>query len=289
MTKLLAVLDPEDDKHLALQRCAELPPDSDLEIHVALFIKNEGADSFANTFNMKKDWLNCQVEEYVEAGYRITTEVVPFSNLYEAVIDAADRADVDFVIKPMRQHSLFSTMVRTSTDWKLIRHCARPLLLVSHLDTTHAKPVLAALDVCSGDEKHDQLNERVLYQAQRIARTLGSDTVIVNAYRTTVPAMAVGAIDTVPLPTPKELVDERRAAIDDVLAASSLETDQIHVEEGSPPVVINDTARRIGAGVVVIGTVARTGIGATLIGNTAEGVLEGSSVDVMIVKLGEDG
>ncbi len=284
MTRMLAVLEPNEEKHLALERCKELPPDSDLEIHVALFVPNQGADGVGSTFKERNAWLAEQVQPYINDGYSITTEVILFSSLYESVIEVAEKADVDFVIKPMRHHSLFSSVVRTSTDWNLIRHCEKPLLLVSTIPTTRGKTVLAAVDVCSGDDAHDALNDIVLYQTERIARALGSKCALVNAFRTATPAMTVGSIDSVPIPTPRDLIRERQTGADELLAKSKVETKDIFIEEGSAAVIINDVARRIDAGVIVIGTVARKGLGAAIIGNTAEAVLEGSSVDVMVVK-----
>ncbi|MBT3831512.1 MAG: universal stress protein [Gammaproteobacteria bacterium] len=284
MTRILVVLDPNDDKHLALERSKELPPDSDLDIHVVLFIQHESANVITQTFKERTDWLDEQVRPYIDDGYRMSTEVVLFSNLYESVIVSALKLGADFVLKPMRQHSLFSTMLRTSTDWNLIRHCPVPLLLVSPLESTHGKPVLAAVDVCSGDDYHDDLNRIVLSQAQRIARVLGSDCALVNAYRIAMPALAVGTIDTMPLPTSKELILEREVAIQ-ALETGAIAENQMYVEEGNAAVAINQTARNLNAGLIVIGTVGRQGLSGSLIGNTAESVIEGTSVDVLVVKL----
>ncbi|MBT4615602.1 MAG: universal stress protein [Gammaproteobacteria bacterium] len=284
MTRILVVLDPNDDKHLALERSKELPPDSDLDIHVVLFIQHESANVITQTFKERTDWLDEQVRPYIDDGYRMSTEVVLFSNLYESVIVSALKLGADFVLKPMRQHSLFSTMLRTSTDWNLIRHCPVPLLLVSPLESTHGKPVLAAVDVCSGDDYHDDLNRIVLSQAQRIARVLGSDCALVNAYSIAMPALAVGTIDTMPLPTSKELILEREVAIQ-ALETGAIAENQMYVEEGNAAVAINQTARNLNAGLIVIGTVGRQGLSGSLIGNTAESVIEGTSVDVLVVKL----
>jgi len=53
---------------------------------------------------------------------------------------------------------------------------------------------------------------------------------------------------------------------------------------GPAEFVINNIAKDLEAGVVVLGTVARTGMSGLFIGNTAEAVLEGSSTDVLVVK-----
>ncbi len=208
---------------------------------------------------------------------------MPFEKLYEAVIETATKHRADFVVKPMRQHSLFETVVRTTTDWNLIRHCPFPLLLVSDQDTIRNKPVLAAVDVCSGDDNHDQLNAVVLDSARRLSSVLDSPTHTVNSWRAPTQMMAVGSIDTTPYPSPENLRREHEEALNNV--TQELTIAKNHLGEGSPTFVINEVANDISAGVVVLGTVARKGISGALIGNTAEGVLESAHCDVMVVKL----
>jgi universal stress protein E len=283
VTKILAVIDPRESRHHALERCREQPAELDLDIHAVLFVEHESAEHFATTFKEKTAWLTEQVTPYIADGFTITTQVVPFTNLYESVIEVAGKHGADFVIKPMRQHSLFQTVVRTSTDWNLIRHCPFTLLLVIVLDNTRGKPILAAIDVRSGDDNHDTLNDVVLKQARSLARVLGSETHITTAYNMPTPMAAVGSVDATPYPTSSDIMKDHSDGVAEFMGDSPVAG--VHVEEGAPAYAINSVANRIGAGVIVIGTVARKGISGVLIGNTAEGVLESSKCDVLVVKL----
>ncbi len=283
--RVLAVIDPRDEVHLALERCRQLPIENDLDIHAVLFIESASAAEFKSIYSKKSNWFREQVAPYIADGYKITTEVVPFQKLYEAVIETATINDADIILKPMRQHSLFQSVVRTSTDWNLIRHCNFPLLLISDQDITYGKPVLASVDVCSGEENHEALNEIVIQQAKQVAPMLNGAVVLVNAWRAATPMMAVGSVDATPYPTPSDLQNEHKEAATALLHKHGLELSQIHIEEGAPAYVINHVASSVNAGTIVMGTVARTGISGTLIGNTAEGVLEGTDCDVLVVKL----
>ena len=285
MTNILAVIDPQETVHHALERCKQLPPDADLDILAVAFVESASAETFKAAYAEKREWLNELVTPYIADGYKITTEVVPFQKLYEAVIDVATKFNADFVVKPMRKHSLFQSVVRTSTDWNLIRHCNFPMLLVSELDSTAGKPLLAAVDVCSGDENHEKLNEIVLQQAAGLAGVLNMPIELANAWRAATPMMAVGSVDSTPYPTPGDLQKEHKNSALELAKSHGIEAAAVHVEEGAPAYVINHVAESIGAGLIVMGTVARTGISGALIGNTAEGVLEGSQCDVMVVKL----
>ena len=65
MTRILAVIDPRENNHHALERCREQPPENDLEIHAVLFIPHESAEKFAKTFAEKSGWLTAQVAPYI--------------------------------------------------------------------------------------------------------------------------------------------------------------------------------------------------------------------------------
>jgi len=58
---------------------------------------------------------------------------------------------------------------------------------------------------------------------------------------------------------------------------------RVHLGHGGAPVVIRETADRLGADLVVIGTVARSGLLGTVVGNTAERVLDDSLADVLVL------
>ena len=153
------------------------------------------------------------------------------------------------------------------------------------LDSIKGKPVISAVDVCSGEDNHDKLNDIVLEQAEIIVRTIDSQFVTVNAWHTMTPMLAVGTLDPTPYPTPRDQEEAHVHAVRSLTERYDISPGDLYVEAGSPSDVINDVAFRIDAGLIVMGTVARTGIRGALIGNTAERVLEATSCDIMVVKL----
>ncbi len=284
MARIMVVIDPREEKHLALERCREISPDEDIQLHVCMFVEVDSARDLAGRLKEKSAWLDELIQPYIELGYDVTPEVSTFSRLYESIIRVARKAGADFVFKPMRQHSLIRRVVLTSTDWNLIRFCPIPLLLVNDQEVIRGKPVLAAVDVCSQDEKHEELNHIVLEQAALVANVLQSEVTCVNAWNVSSAVMAAGSVD----PTPYEIAHAKK--IDHINEAGALcrqydiPPERVQVEEGTAEFVINMVSREIDAGVIVLGTVARSGISGLFVGNTAEAVLEGSSTDVMVVK-----
>lgn len=284
MTKMLVVIDPKEERQTALERCREISADADLQLHVCMFIAVDNAQELGKTLREKECWLASQVRPYVVLGYDVSIEVISFVRLYEAIIQVANKCEADFIFKPMRQHSLLRRVVLTSTDWNLIRLCPIPILLVSDRVAVHGKAVIAAVDVCSRDENHEELNRIVLEQSALVADVLGSEVTSVNAWNVSSAVMAAGSID----PTPYEIAHAKK--IDHINESQGMSekygipAERVVVEEGTAEFVINSVASELDAGVVVLGTVARSGVSGLFVGNTAESVLEGSSTDVMVVK-----
>lgn len=285
MTNILVVVDPGESAHITLDRCTVRAPDSDLRIHVVLFIEHESAATFSASYAERTAWLQEQIAPYVEGGYQITSEVIPFTQLYQAIIEAADAFRPDFVLKPIRRHSLFQSALRTTTDWNLIRNCQYPLLLVSELERIEGKAVLAALDVVNVDEKHVALNQMIARQSDRLAELLGGSTHAVSAWQRHTPMMMSNGVDATAYVAPEAV---RRDHVSALKKLGQYPIENIHLEEGPPSLVVSNAAEKIDAGVIVIGTVARKGLSGALVGNTAEGVLESTHCDILVISAPED-
>ena len=67
MTRILAVVDPNEDQHYALQQFREIPPRDDVDIHAVLFVQHE-SEIFAKTFAEQSAWLKEQVLPYIAEG-----------------------------------------------------------------------------------------------------------------------------------------------------------------------------------------------------------------------------
>jgi len=284
MTKILVVIDPTEEVHSGLERCKEISPNADVELEVCLFIENDSAKNLANSLREKREWLEAQVKPYTAIGYKMTSEVRTFSRLYEAIIEAAVNGEVDLVFKPMRQHSLVRRVVVTSTDWNLIRFCPMPVLLVNGSQNVHGRPVVAAIDAVSDDDQHAELNDIVLQQAQRVAGVIDGQVACANAWSIHPAVMAAGANDAVPLDIARDKHADHLKHATQLANQYNIPGDMVFVEEGSPQFVVNETVKKVDAGVVVIGTVARSGVSGLFIGNTAEFLVEETTTDMLVVK-----
>ena len=290
MTNILIVIDPEETEHSALNRIKEIPVDADINFKVDFYF--EGTPVLASEarrtdmhIHDRREWLEELVAPLRDAGYKIAAEVMPFNRLYEEIIKSAQRFKADFIFKPMRQHSTLRRVFYTSNDWNLIRLCPIPLLMVSDQPSAHGKPVVAAVDVGDKDDAHRQLNDVVLEQASLLSTVLDAPIHVVYAYGPAVIAGRTAASDPLAYQITRDRYDELLKATQKVAESHKVPCDNVHLREGIPEVVVNDYAKEVDAGVIVLGTVARSGAAGLFVGNTAESVLERTATDVFVVKL----
>lgn len=285
MAKILVVLDPARNEQSALMRCEEIAKWTEIDVHVALFVPYDEIPMDCNFFASKYAWLAEVVDTLRDVQGTVTSSIIPFERLYEEIIKTAKSEKVDFVFKPIRRHSKLQRLFYTSTDWNLIRLCPIPLLLVSSTNSVAGKPVVAAVDVCTEDEEHMELNRIVMSEAQVVANVLGSKLLVANAFVIPATVMAGGG--------QKERMSyeiARARHVDHLEQTRQLarefgaDEDALFVQEGTASMVVNELARKQDAAVIVIGTVARSGLQGLIVGNTAESVLEASKTDVLVVK-----
>ncbi|MCB1693604.1 MAG: universal stress protein [Pseudomonadales bacterium] len=295
MTRILVIIDPDETEHTALSRIREIPPTADVDYKVDLYVdarpvaaSRADQNAVREFLTEKRTWLDGLVKPLKDVGYRITTEVIAYTRLYEDIIKSARQCKADFVFKPLRQHGALRRTFYTSTDWNLIRLCPMPLLLVNDQTSVHNKPIVAAVDVSDEDEAHKALNRIVLEQSKLLSRILEADVHVLFAYQpVSMNSASVVAGGTVAYNITRDQYEaEHKAA---VALAKSFEIDegQVHLREGAPDIAVSEYASEIDAGVTVLGTVARKGASGLFIGNTAEAVVERTATDVFVVKPGD--
>jgi universal stress protein E len=171
------------------------------------------------------------------------------------------------------------------TDWELLRTSPVPVLLVKSAKPYEKPAILAALDPSHVFAKPAKLDEVILSEAGRFSRALHGSMHAMHAYSpmpTTIApvasAEALMSVQTLP-----ELEAKARKNLTRAIGRRVPRTRQ-HLVPDVPVEAIPQTARKIGAALVVMGAVSRSGMQRMLIGNTAERVLNRLPCDVLVVK-----
>ena len=204
----------------------------------------------------------------------------------EAVVRRAIRTGADLIVAEMHVGRRLAPWLLHLNDWELLRLSPVPVLLVKRRTPYRRPAVLAALDPMHAFGKSTRLDPEILRVATGVADLLGGRLHAMHAYLPVPPVGLVGEIMNggVVGPLETEGLARARRGFERELKKSGIPAARKHLVRQFAVDAIPGVARRMRAGLVVMGAVSRSGLGRLFIGNTAERVLEGLPCDVLVVK-----
>ncbi|SDS41104.1 universal stress protein [Pseudomonas oryzae] len=266
---ILVVLEPEDTQGLALKRARLIANATQSELHLLVCDKLHDHSAFLDEI----------AEELRVDGYTVTARQDWQESSHQTIIAAQQAEGCGLVIKQHLPDNPLKKALLTPDDWKLMRFCPCPVLLVKTDRPWSGGKVLAAVDVGSDDPEHRDLHAGIVCHAYELAHLAKGELHVLSAH----PAPVLSAAD--PTFQLRETIAARyREACQRFQDEYGLSNRQLHVAEGPADILIPQLALQLDVGVTVIGSVARTGLSGVLIGNTAEVVLDTLESDVLVVK-----
>ena len=266
---LLVVIEPEHSESLALKRAKLIAGVTQAHLHLLVCDKKH---DHAGLLSALKGSL-------LEEGYSVTTEQAWNESLHETIIDVQQAEGCGLVIKQHFPDNPLKKALLTPADWKLLRYCPTPVLLVKTSKPWTGGVILAAIDVGNTDGEHRTLHAAIVDHGFDIASLAKAQLHVISAH----PSPMLSAAD--PVFQLRETIEARyREQCKAFQAEFDIDDDHLHIEEGPADVLIPHIAHTLQASVTVIGTVARTGLSGALIGNTAEVVLDSLESDVLVLK-----
>ena len=206
--------------------------------------------------------------------------------VHEAVIRAAQQFKAALIVAELHPATHRMPWLLRFTDFELLRLSPMPVLLVKLRQPYERPAVLAALDPSHARAKPAGLDAQILRYGSSVARALRGALHAVhacNSITTTSALPRIGAIGTVSIETAARSEAKARAALDRAVRSAVVRSRR-HVLAQHPADAIDEVAREIGAGIVVMGAISRSGPRRLMIGNTAEKLLDRLSCDVLVVK-----
>ncbi|MEZ5503397.1 MAG: universal stress protein [Halioglobus sp.] len=264
-TNFFVVFDPTRQKQPALERAALIAAETQIKVHVFACIFSDVPDTaekprqVRSLLDRQHAILQDAVAPLLARGFDVTTEVEWDANWCEAAVRASIKNGADVVLKSSGQHTPGQRVFNRSSDWKLIRECLCPVMLVKENADHSSRKVLAAVDLREGKDHHEELNRRIVDFSRRVMDNQYADVHFINA--------------------PKDLSSyPDRNALSRNFGVGS---DKIHIRLGEPEDVIVDNARELNASLVVVGNAARSGLSALINGNTVEKIADRLQCDIL--------
>ena len=295
---ILVFIDPTKESQPALERAVNIA-EKEKEAKITLFLccydlsyemtslssSDERQAMRSIVIKENLDWLDALALPYKEKGLNIDNQVIWHNRPFQAAIIDVLKHQYDLVIKSTHQHSKFSAILFTPTDWNLLRKCPVPVLLVKHHQWPVDGNILCAIDCKSiQDEDHHQLNQQILSEAKAMAEMLSANIHIVNAYPSPPMNIMLELPEFDPINYEDGLKKFHQKTLNEYAQTYKIPEPQTHLKQGLPEDVISDVANEIDAELVILGTVGRSGLSATLLGHTAEQVIDNLNCDLLALK-----
>lgn len=269
INSLLVVIEPHLMESLALKRAKHIACHTKAHLHLLICDKKHDHSAL----------LSVLESSLKSEAYNVTSEQAWHESQHATIIKVQQAHNCGLVIKQHVPDNPLKKVLLTPEDWKLLRYCPSPVLLVKTAETWESAVVLAAVDVGNNDPEHMALHTSIVDHGFRIASMARGEFHVVSAH----PAPMLATVDAV-YPLDTELEQTYRAECKVFQQQCEIDDSRLHIEEGPADVIIPRVAKTLGAVVTVMGTVARTGLSGALIGNTAEVVIDKLESDILVLK-----
>jgi len=201
---------------------------------------------------------------------------------FQCLSDAAEEFDAALtVMGPYRRQALREMFMGTTVE-RTIRRSRRPILMANAVPSRPYQRILIATDFSEG-------SAHALNAARDLGLCQGAEVVLLHVFDAPARGMMFGA--ALPLEQIKDYIveEERRAAnkMVEFIGQVGFKPKRQILKLAEEPVstIIKDCARHERADLIVVGTRGQSGLKTLLLGSVAEGVLQGSEVDVLAVPL----
>ncbi len=206
----------------------------------------------------------------------------------EAVVRRALKTKADLIVAERHAGRRMAGAILSYTDWDLLRLAPCPVLIVKSPKPYLHPSIVAAVDPLHTHAKPAKLDTEILKAAGTLKSMLRGSLTIVHAYPP--PVVVTGAWVSGPVVTSVGSTSDTekaiRKALDEELSRLPIPPHKVAIVCGPAREVIPDQARRVKAGIVVMGVMSRSGLKRFFVGNTAETVLDALPCDVLVIKPG---
>jgi universal stress protein E len=265
--RVFVVVDPTASEHIALQRAIITArfrtPKPTLYVFIA--VDSESIDTRATNDSLFRNsqWFEDEIHAPLKKeGLEYQIEISWSSEWQRSILKSANRFSADVILLPIhkkKKHTLRLTF--SESKWKVLKKATCPVILVRPGAAEQRKIILAAVNFQAIDDQQRLLNANILTRSGWLADHYGAELHVVNAYK-----------DSMNYPDRGKLAKE-----------AGVPSENIHVVQGYTDEAVAKTAKEINADLVIMGTLGQTGQSDTRRGNTAERVISGLDVDVVVV------
>ena len=298
--RILVVIDPTVDRDFVTRRVRNIVdagPVDGLELRFFINSANTlnqqsyGYEGLGGAFIEKQRQLYVDhynkilanlVTEFGTPEINVSSTFTEEHNLAEAIIRQVRDFNPGLVLKSTHHHSVLQRSVITNTDWRLIRKCPAPLLLVKPREWIENGSVVASVDHLHVKAQQSKLDHLLIDSAERIARRFNLTAKVFHCYFPFVSTLFPSALET------REQADAIRQHHEEkmatLLANHNIKPENVKMAQGELVPALIRFLEKCGANVLVIGALSRNFLERAIVGSTAEKILDDCPCDVLVIK-----
>lgn len=302
LQRILVVVDPTVEQDPVVNRVRDLlapGPAAEGPVQVRFLINN------ANTMNVDayhfpgvdpaffatqrrlfvehhEKMLDALVEEFGHGTVSVSSHFTEVTDLSDGVLTEVSVFDPDVVLKSTHPHPLIRRSLITNTDWRLIRKCPKPLLLVKPRDWVEHGSAVAAVDPLHPKVEQAGLDHQLVQAVKYLGQRFGQVPRVFHCYFPYVSTLLPTALES-----NEEMLDLRQrhdAALQALVAAHDLPWANVEIVRGDLVPALVSYLEHCDANVLAIGALSRNLLERALVGNTAEKILDECPCDVLVIK-----
>lgn len=294
---ILLVIDPTVDYDPACDRALFIAKSTGASVR--LFINNEntltshsyvyeGVDGafFENQRRLFEEHyrkiLTENEQRFSSEGVDVSCHFAEQHHLAEAIIAETEKYQPDLVIKSTHHHKAIERSLISNTDWRLIRKCPAPLLLVKPGDWQAGGVAVTAVDPLHSKAEQAKLDRVLLDATTQISRQLNLKPCVFHSYFPFVSSLF--PLETESSEHLERIKQHHRKALDELLTDYEIEEANVELSAGDLAPSLVQFLEDKSANLLIIGALSRNVIERAIVGNTAERILEGSPCDVLVLK-----
>lgn len=234
----------------------------------------------------RKEQLAAVAAPLIRAGIKVRIRVRWDYPVHESIVREVRREKSDLVVAESHRHTRLARIVLSNTDWQLIRVSPVPVLFVKTARPYARARILAAVDPMHAYAKPEQLDAEILAAASAFADAFNGRLHATHVYQLATPFTSGVLMEPIPLPVNVTAQQRQRIRreFQALVQRYQLPERRRHLRTGNAADEIVALAKRIEAGIVVMGAISRSGLKRLFVGSTAERVIDRLACDVLVVK-----
>ena len=299
--RLLLIVDPAMHRTAAFERAAALAAHTGAELHLRLFdhheliaaaalLDEDAATQAREAFmQQRRAWLDTEAGILRRRGITITCGVIWAHPVHEEILSQVLELQPDLVLKDVHVERLLKRALFTPLDWKLLRLCPAPLLLVNRTSRRTPQRIIVAVDPhddANANASTNSLDDQVIQAAMMFAEQCHAELHLVHVCNDQLSMLTANgdASPLLPIELSESLRGARLKAFDALADRYRIPSEQRHFLSGPLASTLTDFARDADTDVIVVGTVRRRGLERLVMGSSAERILDSSPCSVLAIK-----